>query len=73
MGLSACAFEWHTKTGKLWVITDPISGIEEDRFEAETFKLDHAGCLWPYIMYRKIGMKRSRNVRTSREAIEWRR
>ena len=46
--------------------------MEEDRFKSETFKLDHAGCLAPYIMDRKIGMKRSRNVRTSREAREWR-
>ena len=41
---------WHTKTGKLWVITDLISGIEKDRFEAEMFELDHAGCLALYIM-----------------------
>ena len=46
--------------------------MEEDRFKAETFKLDHAVCLAPYIMDRKIGMKRSRNVRTFREAREWR-
>ena len=63
---------WHAKTGKLWVITDPLSCIEEDIFVAETFKLDHAGCLALYIMDRKIGMKRSRNVRTSRESREWR-
>ena len=63
---------WHTKTKKLWIIADPISGIEEDRFEADTFKLDHTGCLALYIMERKIGKKRSRNVRTFQEAIEWR-
>ena len=67
-----CSHFWHTKTGKLWVITHPISGIEEYRFKAETFKMDHEGCLALYIMDRKIGMKRSRNVRTSREAREWR-
>ena len=37
------------------------------------FKLDHAGCLALYILERKIGNKRSRNVCTFQEAIEWRR
>ena len=46
--------------------------MEEDRFKSETFKLDHAGFLALYILDRKIGMKRSRNVRTFREAREWR-
>ena len=64
---------WHTRTKKLWVITDPISGIEEYRFKADVFKVDHAGCLELYILEHKIGKTRAKNVRTFQAALEWRR
>jgi len=63
---------WHPTTHKLWIRTDPISGIEEDRFEADEFRLDHAGCLALYIMESPIGRSRAKNVRTFLRAKEWR-
>ena len=59
---------WHNYSGELWIKTDSILGIVEDRFEAKTFKLDHAGCLAIYILSGSIGKQRSRNGRTFRKA-----
>ena len=62
---------WHNESGELWIKTDSISGIVEDRFEEKTFKLDHAGCLALYILSGSIGKQRARNGRTFRKAKEW--
>ena len=63
---------WHEESGKLWIKTDKILDIDDDRFEADTFRVDHAGCLALYILKGTIGKSRARNGHTFRKAREWR-
>ena len=49
-----------------------ILGLDEDTFEADTFRVDYAGCISLYILKSTIGMARARNTRIFRQAKEWR-
>ena len=59
---------WHTESGELWIKTDSILGIVEDRITADIFRVDHAGYLALYILSGTIGTSRVRNGRTFRKA-----
>ena len=63
---------WHNESGELCIKTDSILDNVEDRFKADTFRVDHAGCLALYILSGTIGTSRVRNGRTFRKAKEWR-
>ena len=63
---------WHTESGELWIKTDQILDLDDDRFKADTFRVDYVGCLALYIMKGTIGKQRARNGRTFRKAKEWR-
>ena len=63
---------WHTESGELWVKTDHILDLDDDRFKADTFRVDHEVCLALYILKGTIGQQRARNGRTFRKAKEWR-
>ena len=63
---------WHTESGELWIKTDQILDLENDIFKADTFIVNHAGCLALYILKGTIGKSRARNGRTFCKAREWR-
>ena len=59
---------WHADSGKLWIKTDKILYLDDDRFDADTFRVDRTGCLDLYILKSTICMARAQDNRTFRRA-----
>ena len=51
---------------------EKILGLDEYTHEADTFRVDYAGCLDIYIPKSTIGLTRARNTLIFRKAKEWR-